>query len=363
MQRKLRVRKEKRLNNNYDRVIIGGGASGLTAAIIIKKNNPKLSVAILEKKEKVGKKLSQTGNGRANISNTSCDNQDEVMGFFSFAGIYTRADSDGRIYPYSEDAGQLVRTLEKKAISLGVDIFRNSEVTRIEPGFSVKLVYNGVTKFINADKILIAAGGKSYASFGTTGDGFRFARELGHTVTPLIPALTAVEVKENVKSLKGVRAKARVTLLEDGKEIFIEDGEIQFRDDSISGICIMNMSLYIKKEHKYQICVDFAPDMPESALTENWSTVVKDTVADYVKSCGNSLKDVRFTATGLKGWQEAQVTLGGVPYEEVDQNMQSKHVPGLYFSGEVLEYAGPCGGFNLHHAFLTGIRAGKAMSK
>ena len=229
------------------------------------------------------------------------------------------------------------------------------------------------------------------------------ARKLGHSVGKLVPALTAVEVYEDLSALKGVRAKAEASLYKDGEMIFSERGEVQFRADSLSGICIMNMSRFIRREYDYEIGInpvaDFGGDELLAIIESRFSikgfnaedalkTLVKRPLAELALRragikpqekaaavlCGadsrqrldnlaGSLQDMRFEVKGLKGWNEAQVTAGGVSLAEVDPlTMESKIVPGLFFSGEVLDYDGPCGGYNLHHAWLTGIRAGKGMA-
>lgn len=413
----------------YDAAIIGAGASGLAAAITLKRENPEASVVLFEKKETTGKKLRITGNGRCNLSNAACGNIAEVLAFFAECGILVRKDEEGRLYPYSEDAKEVASLLTTLAKAAGVEILVNHEIKRVEaePEGGFLLFVDG----IRAKKVLIATGGKSYPQTGTTGDGFVMARSFGHQVKPLAPGLTAICVTQEktdsekdsaaaeMKCLKGVRAKgcARLFVLEAGgaqgeprqeREIFCESGEIQFREDSVSGICIMNMSSFIKPKgspaaadsfRAYTIRIDFAPDFSEEQLAEHMSlmarrqtlttadllkTLVKEKLAKVIlaragvredmpaeklsetakKSIAAELKNFSLRVTGLKGWKEAQVTCGGVALDEVSaETMESALVSGLYFSGEVLDYAGSCGGFNLHHAWLTGLRAGRAMAE
>ena len=386
------------MKNDYDILIIGGGASALAAAITAKTDNPGLSCAILEKKDVLAKKLSQTGNGRCNLSNVSCNHLEPVLDFMSKCGIFF-TEEDGRIYPYSEDAKDVVRALEKKALSLGVEIFLSSTVQKVEAVSSTEKPYYGFHVFVcnsdmkdesssvvHARKVLIATGGKSYASFGTTGDGYIFARKLGHTVSKLAPALTAIEVDENIKSFKGIRSKAVASLFIDrnGEEVMIaeEKGEVQFREDSISGICIMNLSSFIKPLNglspedsfrHYHIKLNLIPGLrvtAERLVDGALDTLVKAPIKEYIERKYsepedrlNALRNFKLTVKGLKGWNEAQVTAGGVKLEEVNMDtMESMIVPDLYLSGEVLDYDGPCGGFNLNFAWYTGITAGHAMA-
>lgn len=404
---------------DFDIAIIGGGASGLAAALTAAGMAPQLSVAVFEKKETAGRKLSASGNGRCNLSNVRCEHLEEVMDFFGKAGIALRRDDEGRIYPYSEEAAQVTSALTDCILGSGAKIFLNSEITGMEAlpegGFLLFVGGNHEnprSAAVRARTALIAAGGKSYASMGTTGDGYVMARKLGHRVEKLVPALTAVEVSEDLSSFKGVRTKAEVSLFKEGRMIFSEKGEVQFREDSLSGICIMNMSRHIKRQESispfspsdgfrgYEIIInpvaDFDSEELKNILEEKFSikglsaaqalkTLVKKPLADRILnraeiSCDENgseilrstekknkliseLSAMSFSVTGLKGWNEAQVTSGGVSPDEVDSvTMESKLVEGLFFSGEVLDYDGPCGGYNLHHAWFTGIRAGKGMA-
>lgn len=425
-------------DGNYDVAIIGAGASGLAAALTLKKTNPELSAVIFEKKEKAARKLAASGNGRCNLSNAACGDKDMVFSFFEEAGIMLRQDEDGRIYPYSEDAGELAELLTCECIALGTDILLNHDVKKVEAdsksGFLLfveeklceskaggeknKNCEKLVSRVFRAKRLLIAAGGKSYPAMGTTGDGYIMARKLGHTVTPTAPSLTAVYVKpplsaaENgsgeLKRLKGVRVKGTVKLLFGESELLSESGEIQFREDSVSGICIMNLSGHIKPKLEsgkaasfegYKLQIDLADMFDLTACEQQLKklsqkqgfrcgdilrTLVKEKLAavvlerlglradmpaseltdEQITAIAGGIKSFTLDVTGLAGWKEAQVTCGGVVAAEIDErSMESRIVPGLYFSGEVLEYAGPCGGFNLHHAWLTGIRAGKAMAE
>ena len=235
------------------------------------------------------------------------------------------------------------------------------------------------------------------------------ARSLGHTVNNPVPGLTAVETAESLHTLAGVRARGEVSLFEQGELVFREKGEIQFRKDSLSGICVMNLSSALPlspgadlgKEKDQQaagrfegwmIRINFAPDFsPASLMTllrESGGlpeTLVKRPLAEEILrralmekgrpesgkltdgdllNIANQLRGFTLTPTGRKGWKEAQITRGGVTLSQIDPNtMESRLVPGLYFAGEVTDYDGPCGGFNLNNAWVTGIRAGRSAVK
>lgn len=381
----------------FDIVIAGGGAAGLAAAVnagLLTKFAEApvpLRIALIEKKEVPGKKLSATGNGRCNLSNTACTEREEVDSFFDCLGLLTRTDEAGRMYPYSEEAGEVSALLTETARDLNVEIMTGCQITRVVPaaegGFILVTEGKEGTFGIRCSKLLLAMGGKSYSAFGTTGDGYSIARKLGHQVTRLAPSLVPVEVKEDLAPLAGVRAKAKVSLLHCGNLVAEEEGEVQFNQDSLSGICIMNLSrlLVLNPEKsfeeafsEYELHLDLVPEHTEEAVKtvlgrkpaeQMLRGLVRKKLAGYIlqragdaEAAASLLKDLRFTVSGTKGWNDAQVTRGGVVLEEVkDSTMESRLIPGLYFAGEVLDYDGPCGGWNLHYAWLTGLRAGKAM--
>lgn len=392
----------------YDVLIMGAGPAGLAAAITVKESAPQLSVLLLEKKEQAAKKLRAAGNGRGNLLNSRCEDLEEVLRFFSQNGIAVRLDSEGRIYPYSEEADAVAEALLNRARGLGVEIYTGIKVRDAKAadgkGFRVFFTAeSGAEPALDCARFLIASGGKSFAAYGSTGDGYGLARALGHNVSALVPALTAVEVAEDLRLLRGVRAKGIVSLFSGGDLVFQESGEIQFREDALSGICVMNLSSQLPASpHDFaglKIMINLVPDfeaaglidflrakqkLPGQSAGSLLETLVKRPLADAVLRAAalekgaaaaslsaadlvriaNALRGFTLTPTGRKGWKEAQVTRGGVALAEVNQKTQaSLIVPGLYFAGEVLDYDGPCGGYNLHYAWLTGIRAGRAMAQ
>ncbi len=374
-----------------DICIIGGGAAGMTAAICAKEENPARRILILEKKNQLGRKISATGNGKCNLSNVACPNVDQTLAFFEGLGILTRSDSAGRVYPYIEDAAAVREALEQKIRELGIEVMTSSEVQSIEKQdcFVVELK----NKTIQSQKLLISCGGKAGAAFGSTGDGFRFAKSLGHQIRKPVPVLTAVEVKENLEKLAGIRAKAQVKLLYQNELIFSENGEVQFTKTGVSGICVFNLSRFLLIPpgasfadgfDDYKIEIDFFPDREDMvsvlelrkaqgiAASRLLQFLVKRPVAEMIErlakgdtaESGRLLKAFPLSPKGVKGWDFAQVTKGGVELSEVlAQTMESRLVKNLHFAGEVLDYDGPCGGFNLQYAWETGMLAGKGMAK
>ncbi|XVG95589.1 aminoacetone oxidase family FAD-binding enzyme [Eubacteriales bacterium KG127] len=236
-----------------------------------------------------------------------------------------------------------------------------------------------------ARKILISTGGKSGPKLGTTGDGYIMVRNLGHNVSTLVPCLTTIETYEETKYLAGVRAKATATLYFEGLPVVAEDGEVQFTEKGISGICIFNLSRYMTELplDSYTVKLDFLPDIwnVEELLIDRKNligegnvllTMLKSPLRKVIEAeaegdmheMARLLKEFTLSVKNLGGWKQAQVTRGGVDLAEVDQEtMESLVIKNLYIAGEVLDYDGPCGGFNLNHAWQTGVKAGRAMGK
>ncbi len=387
-----------------DICIIGGGASGLVAAIAAAQQENKRKICILEKKPLPGKKLAATGNGRCNLTNQACPGAEETLKFFETIGIFTRTEGQGRVYPYAMQAKDVVDGLVNQAKSLGVDIKTASpahQVKKLGQGFHV--IYKGGS--LKARTLLLATGGKAGPQFGSSGDGYAFAKTLGHHVTRLAPVLTGLETAVDISHLKGIRVRAEASLIKDGRQIAKEQGEVQFNQEGVSGICIMNLSRFVKLEQgesfaegmaRYSVCIDFLPDLPlhqvETLLKERSRipglkggalllSIVPDKMRqELVSRVGisrqqpaNSIPSSKCSALshlvkcwelpikGTGGWKKAQCTAGGIVSEEINMDtMESKSVQGLYFAGEIIDYDGPCGGFNLQNAWETGIRAGKA---
>ena len=383
------------LVKTYDICIVGAGASGLVAAIKAVDTHPGLSVAIIEKMDAPGKKVAAAGNGRCNLSNVDSPDWERTQGFFSSIGLYTRTDEAGRIYPYSEDGRDVVKVLTRACEERGVEIICRRSVTKVEKreeGFVLHAEFNKPKAYrltpadepldIHCKKLLISTGGKSKPKLGTTGDGYKLAKELGHSVNTLIPVLTGIETREEISSLgiSGIREKVGITLFENEKEVFRDYGELQFTDYGISGICVLDMSRFIigKDFDAYRIEIDFAPEFSDVNLKKaledtkgSLCSIVKEPLAKVIeeKMIGREpvelqLKHFLLHPKALRGWEMAQVTRGGVPLSEIDEGTgESLLVENLYFSGEVLNVDFRCGGFNLQNAWTTGLRAGEAMAR
>ncbi len=373
--------------------IIGGGASGLAAAITAAEAGA--DVTIYEKNDRIGRKLLSTGNGRCNLSNTDMAvshfrgdssfindiiNTADVASFINDCGIITREES-GRLYPYSNHASSVLDALRFKALGLGVKVINNCTITKIYKKMGRFYIENVNGIKYTSDKVIISPGGKASPALGSDGMGFKLLSSAGHTITPVYPSLVQLKCKkEQMKGLKGIRAYANAKLYSDNTLIKEEFGEIQFTDYGLSGIPIFNLSCYTGNlSGKITISLDLLPQYenvmpllrdrnPEYLFTGIFQRPLAIAVSDRAKNGGLSkvasvIKDFRFDILGTMPWENAQVTAGGAATAEFDSNLQSKIVSGLYAAGEVLNVDGDCGGYNLHWAWASGIVAGRSAAE
>ena len=381
----------------YDICIIGGGAAGLAFAAETLRLKPGASVFIIEKNDSLGRKILSTGNGRCNLSNKACPGHEEVLRFFDSIGVITRTDDAGRIYPYSEDARDVRDALTDAVLERGAEVMTGAVCTSCsfdekEMLYETQASAGDKTFSVTSKMVMLSAGGKAAPKLGTTGDGYRIAKKFYHTVTKLAPALTAVETHEDLSPLAGVRAKVRLSLIVHGGTIFEEDGELQFTDYGISGICAFNMSRFMEIPEgrtlingfdDYAVEIDFLPGVNDNGALdlvrkrcEDTSvilrSIVKQQVAEMIldKTDGDPemtawlLKHFMVHPKGLKGWDYAEITRGGIPLKEIKMDkMESKYFPGLFFAGEIIDFDGPCGGFNLENAWETALRAARAAAE
>ncbi len=380
--------------------IIGGGASGLACAITLKRADENIDVTVFEKLDRPCKKILATGNGRCNLSNfvvseeyyngdheiihTVLDEFDavEALRFFSSLGLKIR-DEEGRLYPYSMNASNVVTMLLSEAKRLKVKIRTDCKVETLDS----KLKINGKDRF---DAVVLSLGGKAAPQHGTDGDGYKILKNLGIRYNPITPALVQIKTKEDLKELKGIRFKGVLFLREendnDDSPIKFQEGELLFTDYGISGIPAMQLSGDVAqmtaKGEQPLLNVCFTPDLGLKDVnrylqdqldagrkgSEILCGILNEKLADYIykKNKGDINKialdvmSLPLTATGTKGYRDAQVTRGGVGSDELNEHsLQTKKVPNLYITGELLDVDGTCGGYNLHFAWGSGIKAAK----
>lgn len=408
---------------DYHTVIIGGGPAGLMAAGQAAVRG--ISTLLLEKMPQTGSKLRITGKGRCNISN-SADLRDfidhfghegrflhqafnrffrpELLTFLESIDINVQTERGGRIFPKSEDAVEVTEKLTNWAIKQGVEIRTGAAVKSITTSdYQVTGVVCKSGKRIPAKNVILATGGASFSHTGSSGDGYRMAADLGHTITPIRPSLVPIKVKGDIcKRLQGLSLRnVNVTILMDGKKALSDFGEMMFTHFGVSGPVILTMSgkivdaLHAGK--KVEISIDLKPALDEKKLDarllreidahgkQHFSSLLKNLLPQKMiavianecsipleKSCHQitskertillaTLKDLKLKVNGHLQLDAAMVTAGGVSLKEVDaRTMQSKLITGLYFAGEVLDLAADTGGFNLQAAFSTGWLAGNS---
>ena len=400
--------------------VIGGGPAGIMAAIKSAEGGAK--VTLFEKNSRLGRKLSITGKGRCNLTNTADIAEvvknipgngkflysalknfstADTINFFESLGLKTKVERGGRVFPQSDKASEVIEVLEKKLALLDVEIKFDSKVTKI---FAEDKKVTGLEvggEIFKFDKVILATGGASYPATGSTGDGFKLAKNLGHTVTEILPALVPLEVEEDfVKDLQGLSLKnVSVTLFADGKKITDIFGEMLFTHFGISGPIILTLSRTVAKllaEKKFvELQINLKPALTAEQLD---ARILRDFEKFKKKSAKNSLvellphklievildlsfidaekkvteitkaerqrllKNLRglpLTITKTRPLVEAIVTAGGVSVKEINpKTMESKIISGLYIVGEVLDVDGFTGGFNLQAAWAMGNIAG-----
>lgn len=406
-------------------LIAGGGAAGMFAAITAARQGQE--VHVYEKNEKLGKKLFITGKGRCNITN-ACDmdtlfdsvitnskflyssfygytNQD-VIDFFENIGVQTKTERGERVFPQSDHSSDVIRALEAEMRRLGVHIHLHTGVKQVisaDGSFAhIELMDGSIVK---GDSCIVATGGLSYQTTGSTGDGYRFARDNRHTVTDCMPSLVPMTTKEEwVPRLQGLSLRnVRAAIFDGKKKLYDEFGEMLFTHYGVSGPLMLSASSVIGKKLKdkeLKLTIDLKPALSMEQLEkrvlrdfeENQNRQFKNAVGKLFPSklipvmielsgIGEEkkvnvisreerqkfvslIKNLPVTLTGLRGYNEAIITKGGVKVKEIDPaTMESKLVKGLYFAGEVLDLDAVTGGFNLQIAWSTAYAAGMAVSE
>ena len=404
-------------------LIVGGGAAGMLASIFSARDGHE--VHVYEKNEKLGKKLYITGKGRCNLTN-ACDmdalfasvrtnsrflysafygftNQD-AMTFFEEEGLKIKIERGERVFPLSDKSADVLDTLRRSMRRAGVEIHLNTEVKELilEDGQARGLILADKTR-VDGDGVIVATGGLSYPVTGSTGDGYRFAKEAGHKVTDCIPSLTPFNIREDfVKELQGLSLKnVELRIYNGKKEVFREFGEMMFTHFGITGPLVLTASSFVgtlAARQELRAVLDLKPALSEEQLDQR---VLREFDANPNKSFKNVIgslfpakltpvmiglsgmdpdkkvhdisreerlnfvrltKGLSMTVTGLRDYKEAIITKGGVAVKEINPStMESKLVKGLYFIGEVLDLDAVTGGFNLQIAWSTAYAAGNAV--
>lgn len=358
-------------------IIIGGGASGLACAIRIKQSDPSHQVTILEHLDTVGKKILATGNGRCNITNKNAMHYQITKEFFNSIGLIMREDDEGRMYPYSNQATSVLDILKLSCTNLGVKIICNCSVENIAHTGNIYNVYTNQGTF-ECENLILATGGKSQKALGSDGSGYQLAKSLGHSITPLSPALVQLKSSSrHCRALKGLRTKCNLKIEINGQTAGEEYGELLFAEYGISGIVVMNIAQLVDDnrlrngDDKVIASIDFVPDMSKEDIIEHYNKfgslmgILPERLCSILKKQSNGdiekeaqyVKSWRIIITGTKGYDFAQITKGGVRNTELDENYQSILNKNLYIIGELTDNQFCCGGYNLDFAFSSGVIA------
>lgn len=409
----------------HDLIIVGGGASGLTAAIAAKDFG--IDVAIVEGTDRVGKKILTTGNGRCNISNrcvaepfinyhSDCDNfflgvlsqfgVDDTLNFFLSLGLPIVPLKGGKLYPQSLQASSVVDIFKMSLEDRNIPLYTDCKIKDIHRDENFKLsTSNEEYNLFTCKNLILACGGKSAHKTGSDGSGYTLAKNLGHSITKLLPGIVQLKLHYNhLKALSGVKFDGYAKLFVDNIEIKEDFGEILFTDYGISGPPILQISALASKatnsNRKVEVVIDLMPTYSKDELIDflechfamfSHRPIIdvfvgilnKKIIPVLLKECGitnlhipcyelswkeknkliQTLKGWKFTCSGTNDFNQAQVTIGGVNASEIiPDTLESKIVPNLYFTGEIMDVHGDCGGFNLQWAWSSGYIAAKSIA-
>ena len=398
-----------------DVIVIGGGASGMMAALTAAENGR--SVVLLERQSRVGRKLLATGNGRCNLTNYNLSparyhgedsgfcahalrafDTGTTLQYFASLGLLTVSEDSGRVYPMSNMAGSVLDVLRYALERPEIDLQTGQTVTAVRKtpeGFSVKTE----TDTFSAQRLILAAGGAAGSKVGGVMDGYRLAKSLGHHRTALYPSLVQLKTDPTYpRALKGVKAQCGISICRGGQVLARNSGEVLFTEYGVSGPAIFDLSRSVSAGGSGLTCLlNFFPDWEEAEVL-HWLCQRQAAMAEHeastllTGSCHTRLgqmicKSAGFTnqkaagltrddlgriarqatrfalpTTGTCGFDQAQVTAGGLDTSEFDPHtLQSRLVPGLYACGELLDVDGDCGGYNLQWAWSSGRLAGKLL--
>ncbi len=368
--------------------IIGGGAAGMACAVLLARRGK--HVTIYERGERLGRKLSATGNGQGNVTNTNMSaehyfsddlskvaralsrfgDKDTVRFLESMGGIFL-PDPRGRVYPAGRQASAVTDLFRRELSRLGVNVRLSAQITSLRHNGRFLLGTEGGSK--QADIVVLAAGGKAAPEFGTDGSAYALAEAFGHSLTECSPALVQLKTEPEIRGLKGVRIDAKLRVMRQDKPIFEVRGDVLITENGLSGDAVFRASSYAKQGDT--IALDFLPDISTQRLEQavrsqddllcvvgnGLGRVITKRAAGSVETLRTLLKAFPLTVTGTLGFRHAQVTKGGIPLSETDEFLMSNFQKNLYFAGEILNVDGECGGYNLQWAFTSAYLAAEGI--
>ncbi len=396
--------------------VVGGGASGAMCAILLARGGA--DVFLIEKNSKIGKKIYITGKGRCNLTN-DCSPEDyldkvvngakfmrscayaftsaDTMAFFEDAGVALVTERGNRVFPLSQKSSDIIKALERELKKSGVDVKLDTEmksVSVVGDGYEIK-TSDGA---FYADTVVVATGGLSYPSTGSTGDGYKVARSFGMDIVTPVPALCPIIVKENVSGLKGLSLKnVSLTAYGGSKELYGGFGEMMFTDKGITGPLALGASSYINRAQNVNLSIDLKPALDGETLdkrilsdfSERSNQEIKNVtrallperlnsyvlqaagIPEYKKAnsvtreerkrFADVIKNLKFTVRSLAPFSEAVITSGGINLKELKPTLEARKAKNLYFIGEVCDIDALTGGYNLQAAFSTAAKAARAI--
>ena len=403
------------MKSNWNLIIVGGGASGMVAAI--RAAERKRDVLMIEKADHPGRKVAASGNGRCNMMNSGelryygdadfakcvigLYPQDRLAAFFRKYGLLVSEDQEGRIYPITFQSASVLSVLKNAMEQAGVQTVMNTRVISVIPNKDGFTVSTSAGHTYESRKVIIACGGASQPQLGGTEDGYKFLQSMGHRIINTFPALVPlVTDSKSISGLSGIRVRGRVSLFNGCHQIHTEEGEILFTEYGISGICVMQCARFVHGANNH-LDIDFfkgifeSNDVAESEMKrrqglfhENSPVILLEGILPHkisyavMKQAGIPLrgekagdlsddqirriihvaKQYRIEIKETRGLKYSQVTAGGADCREFNPiTMESRKIHGLYATGEVLNVDGDCGGYNLMFAFASGLIAGEAV--
>lgn len=389
-------------------IVIGGGAGGILLSIALKQKTKDINVTILEKDDRIGKKILKTGNGKCNITNSNLNpsyyndsefvtpvlskyNYEVISEYLSSLGLMMKSDDEGRVYPLSESAASVLDVLMEKLKELKINVVTGSEVVDVKSktaGYMVKTV----DAEYEADYVVISSGSRAQMKNYNNS----YIKKLGLKLTDERPGLVSVLVKDKIISLSGVRTKCGVELYDNEEVVYSGNGEVLFKDDYLSGIVIMSASRFIGSGN-YRFSIDLVKDKSEDQLYEYLCSLNKDLKGEHIlmgvlpkmlsiyvlkyasislekclgdlsvsdkRKIAKSLKNLVFNVIGVNGFDKAQITLGGISLDEIEKtNLSLKRYDNVYVIGEVMDVDGECGGFNLSWAWAGALSVADDINK
>lgn len=409
------------MDSIMDIIVVGGGASGLVAAITAARNEAR--VKVLERQNRIGKKILVTGNGRCNLTNLNIDKKyyhthsnvdfsyplkkfgcKETLDFFEKLGMVPLIEGT-KVYPLSEQASSILDILRMQMEDLNIEVITDTKVIEIIKSKDSFVLKTETENTYRADKVIVATGGMAAPSLGCDATGYSLLKKIGHSLTPVYPTLVhMISPERYCKMMQGTKIKAEVSVFVENKLIRKEYGEVLFTEDGLSGPPVFQLSrIAAEAKNSKKSCyvkLDLFPDIsvediisliykriernPQKTIEQmfiGWihkrmiiALLKKANIDAMTMACENldynqieelakTIKGFEFKIEGTRGFKFAQATAGGIRLEEVDLNtMESKKVKGLYLTGEVLDVDGDCGGYNLQWAWSTGYLAGLSAS-